>query len=456
MENKLTRKYGPLTAMCMVVGTVIGSGIFFRNEAILAAIGGNMWIGIAAWAIGGFITLSAAYVFGILSTHHEKVGGLVDYSEVLIGSRYGYLFGWFLASMFYPAMTGILAWVSARFTVILFGWDVSLGINPGFSGHTFMLALFYVVAVFAMNTLGPKLAGKFQVSTTFIKLVPLVLMGVAGTASGLINGTTLANLNTAYIPEVTGNPFLIALVATVFAYLGWDAVISINSEVKNSKRNVPIALVGGLLIIITVYVLYFIGIFSSAPLENIAGPGGVLYAFVSMFGSAAGTILFVFIVISCLGTLNGLTVCNQRALYIVSMRGKGIKPELLSQVDKGTNAPYNSASLALLFCVAWIVAHGANFAGWYGDFFFDIPGLIPIAFQLFLIPIYIRTIITQKQLGAFNRFIAPSVATLGAAFLLYAAADSQGWHRISRFLVLFIVIMIIGALLLLRKDNKQK
>jgi len=433
----------------MVVGTVIGSGIFFRNEVILAATGGNIWIGVAAWAIGGFITLSAAYVFAVLATHHHKAGGLRDYADILVGSRYGYIFGWFLATMFYPAMTGVLAWVSARFTVILFGWEV----NPGFSGQTYMLALFYLIAIHTLNSLSPKLAGKFQVSTTFIKLVPLVLMGVVGTTAGLINGTTVANLNTAYIPTAAGNPFFVALVATVFAYLGWEAVISINSEVENAKRNLPIALIGGMLVIITVYVMYFVGIFSAAPLEQIAGGEGVLGAFVSLFGSAAGSVLFVFIVISCLGTLNGLTVCNQRAYYLIMERANVRGSKLLSQVDPTTNAPYNSAVLALLTCAAWIIANGANFAGWYGSFNFDIPGLIPITFQGFLIPLYIYIMKTQTQLSTFNRFVAPIVATMGALFLIFAAVTTQGLHTVMVYLAIFATIMGLGLVLLSKKEN---
>ena len=213
MKNEANQKYGLLTAVCVVVGTVIGSGIFFRNEAVLATIGGSMHIGILAWAIGGLITLTSAYAFAVLSTRYEVANGLVGYSEALIGKRFGYMFGWFVATIFYPSLGGILAWVSARFTVILFGWEA----NPEFSGQTYMLALFYLIVIYSINALSPKLSGKFQVSTTFIKVIPLVAMGIVGTTAGIINGTTIANLGTDFVPEVVGNPFFIALVATVFA-----------------------------------------------------------------------------------------------------------------------------------------------------------------------------------------------------------------------------------------------
>ena len=441
MEQKLTRKYGLLTAICMVVGTVIGSGIFFRNEAIVGYVGGRMWIGIAAWLIGGLITLSSTYVFGVLATRHERVGGLVDFAEAMFGRKYAYLFGWFMATMFYPTMSGILAWIAARFTVVLFAWDV----NPFFSAQTYALAMFYLLIVYCINVLAQKLSGKFQVSTTFIKLVPLILMGVVGTIAGLANGTTVANLQSDYVRVVVDNPFLSALVATVFAYLGWDSVLSLNSEIKNSKKNLPIALVAGLLIITSVYVLYFIGIFSAAPVQELADGAGVRGAFVNVFSEIGGTALFVFIVISCLGTLNGLTMGGQRAFYILSARGQGPKPEMFSQVDKVTNIPNNSAAIFVLIAAFWILVHSGNFAGWYGEFNLDLPGLVPIFFQLFLIPLYFMTIVTQKSLGTFNRFIAPTLALLGGAVLLYAAVVTQG-IRIVVFAVVFVAIMLLGAL----------
>jgi len=448
MKNQLTRKYGLLTAICMVVGTIIGSGIFFRNEQIVAYTGGSIWTGAAAWLTGGVVTLTAAYVFSILAARHERVGGLVDYSEALLGKRYGYLFGWFMAVIFYPSMSGILAWISARFTVVLFGWDV----NPFFSAETYMLALFYLLAIFAINALSPKLSGKFQISTTFIKLVPLVAMGVIGTIVGIVNGTTVENLRTDYIPTVVYHPFFEALVATVFAYMGWDTILALNSEVRNSKRNLPIALVAGLLIIMTVYVAYYIGIFSAAPIPELVDGGGVLTAFTGIFGAAAGPVFFGFIIISCLGALNGLCIAGQRAFYTKAVRGRGLHPKMLSQVDSVTNAPNNSAVVYVLLVSIWMVINGGNFAGWYGNFNFDLMGFIPITFQILLVPVYIWVIVKETTLGTFNRIIAPLAAIVGSMVFGVAIVYNHG-IRVLWYLLIFAVIMGIGALTMLHKSK---
>jgi len=466
--NTLTKKYGVLMTFCMVVGTVIGSGIFFRNEVILAAIGHNMWYGVAAWGIGGLITLTIAYVFSTLAVRNTEHPGLVGLSEMLLGRRYGYLFGWFLATIFFPSLTGILAWVAARFTVVLFGWDV----DPSFSGYTYMLAAFYLIAIFAMTTLSPKLAARFHVTCTVIKVIPLIVMGVVGTILGLVNGVTFDNLNSvgfiapsaaaAAEAGVSFNPFFVALVATVFAYIGWEAVLNVAGEVKNPKKNMPIALVGGMLVIIAIYVAYFVGLFGAAPLEYIAGPGGVRYAFVNLFSEFAGTALFVFVIISCLGTLNGLTIGGQKLFYALATKRSGFNPDLFSQVDRATNMPNNSAILFLFSVVTWMVIYGANFTGWYGEFFsdisggrvaiFDIAGLVPITLNSFLIPVFVMTMIKQKELGFFNRFVAPAAATAGACFLIYAAVYTQMGAAIF-YIAFFAVVMGIGLLYYRKKTE---
>jgi len=458
--NKLKRKYGLLMTFAMVTGTVIGSGIFFRNEVILAAVGDDMWTGAAAWIVGGLITLIIAYVFATLAVRHPEQAGLVGLSEYLVGQKYGYAFGWFLATIFFPSLTGILAWVSARFTVILFGWDA----DPSFSGYTYMLALFYLVAVFAMTVLSPKLAARFHISCAILKVIPLIMMGIIGTIAGLVNGTTLANLSSGYVggsavaaaeAGVNFTPFFVALVATIFAYIGWEAVLNIAAEVKNPKRNLPIALVGGMLVIIAIYVSYFIGIFSAAPLADIGGGGGVRYAFVNLFSEFAGTALFVFVIISCLGTLNGLMIGGQKTFYALATKRKGFNPDLFSQVDRVTNMPNNSATFFLLAVAAWMVLYGANFTGWYGTFFpdisggrvgiFDIAGLVPITLNSFLIPVFIMTMVKGKEMGWFNRFVAPAAATIGASFLIYAVFYNQAGAALF-YLGFFAITMAVGFL----------
>ena len=124
MNNDLEKRYGLLTAIAMVVGIVIGSGVFFKAEKVLTATGGNLSLGILAWLLGGLVMILCAYNFALMATKHEKVSGVVDYAEVLVGGRYAYFFAWFAAVIYFPAMTSVVAWVAARYFGVLMGWEI--------------------------------------------------------------------------------------------------------------------------------------------------------------------------------------------------------------------------------------------------------------------------------------------------------------------------------------------
>ena len=118
MENKLEKKYGLFTAICMVVGIVVGSGVFFKAQVILQKTGGDMPLGILAWIIGGTIMIICILTFAAMAQRYEKVNGIVDYAEAIVGKRYGYYIGWFLSTTYYPTLTSALAWLSARYTLV--------------------------------------------------------------------------------------------------------------------------------------------------------------------------------------------------------------------------------------------------------------------------------------------------------------------------------------------------
>ena len=95
MENKMERRYGLFTAICMVVGIVIGSGVFFKAQTILQKTQGDMMLGIIAWIIGGCIMLACVLAFSVMAQKYEKVNGIVDYAEATVGPRYAYYIGCF-------------------------------------------------------------------------------------------------------------------------------------------------------------------------------------------------------------------------------------------------------------------------------------------------------------------------------------------------------------------------
>ncbi len=293
MENKLEKKYGLFTAICMVVGIVVGSGVFFKAQVILQKTGGDMPLGVLAWLIGGAIMIVCILAFSAMAQKYEKVNGIVDYAEAIVGKRYGYYIGWFLSTTYYPTLTSALAWLSARYTLVFVTSvdpDFPL-IVPAEAGGCIIgpeclaLMLFYMVCAYAVNALSPKLAGKFQVATTVIKFIPLALMAVVGIIFGLANGMLTNNFTTPAVGyEVTGSPLFAAVCATAFAYEGWIIATSINAELKDSKRNLPnnSAILG--LFYCAAWGLYFY-------LSNLAGTWSHAVAFV---GTPFESVIFFF------------------------------------------------------------------------------------------------------------------------------------------------------------------
>lgn len=442
MSNELEKKYGLPTAICMVVGTVVGSGVFFKAEAVLNKTGGNMPLGILAWLIVGAIMIVCSYVFATMATKYEKVNGLVDYAEATIGDRYAYNIGWFMATIYTPCLVSVLAWVSARYVCVLLGWDIT-------GGACMSIACFFLCMDYAMNALAPRIAGKFQVSTTIIKMIPLVLMAVVGTIVGIGNGRMAENFATMASGAGEGGGLMAAAVAVAFAYEGWILTTSINAELKDAKKNLPRALILGAFIVVAIYILYYIGLNGAVTTEELMASGetAAKMAFQRVFGETAGTLVFVLIVISCLGTLNGLMLACCRGMYALAARGQGPLPTLFRQVDPVTNMPNNSAIFSLAVDGFWLLYfYGANLtAPWFGSFSFDSSELPIVTLYGMYIPMFIMFAIKSKELGGFKRWVMPALGFCGCCFMVYAAFAAYG-KTVWFYLIVFAVVMAIGNL----------
>jgi APA family basic amino acid/polyamine antiporter len=448
MEPKLEKKFGLITAIAMVVGIVIGSGVFFKAEKILTATGGDLKKGILAWVIGGIIMISCAYTFSVMATRYQYVNGVVDYAEATMGKKYAFYVGWFMAIIYYPTITSVLAWVSARYTCVILGFSIT-------GGECMTIACLYLVASFTLNALSPVLAGKFQVSTTVIKLVPLFLMAVVGTFMGVRSGMTAYNF-THFVSQGTSGGLFTAIVAASFAYEGWIIATCINAELKDAKKNLPLALIAGTFITMSVYILYYIGLAGTIKNEVMMAGGetGAKLAFQTIFSSAGGTLLFVFVIISCLGTLNGLMLGCTRGIYSIAARGIGPNPKVFSQVDPTTNMPVNSAILGLFLCAVWLLYfYGANLTtSWFGFFSFDSSELPIVTIYALYIPIFLMFMKKEKELTFFNRFLMPSISLLGSIFMIIAAWFAHGMAVVA-FLIVYLVVMALGALILRLKKT---
>jgi APA family basic amino acid/polyamine antiporter len=428
-----------------------------------------MPLGIVAWVITGLLMIICSTQFAVMATKYEKVSGVVDYAEATCGKGYAYFLSWFMITIYYPGMTSVLAWVSARYTLVLFtGAD-----NLAASGLCLALACFYLCAVFALNALAPKISGKFQVTTTVIKLIPLSLVAIVGTIVGIvgvIKGQADNSFASIFASDAqSGGGLFAAIIATVFAYEGWIVATSINAELKNAKRNLPLALLLGGIIIVGIYVLYFIGLAGAAPVGDLMDKGATV-GFEGLFGKGGAVFLNLFVVISCLGTLNGLAVGCSRGMYAMGVRKQGPRPSTMAEISPTTNMPSNSAWIGILVCGAWLFYfYGANLTNTiFGLFTFDSSEIPIVTIYAFYIPVFIMFAVKYGKEDKLRNLVMPILATLASAFMIFAAFYAHGIQPYQKaaaagkfsfpilfYLIVFAVIMGIGAIFYKKKNNVE-
>ncbi|MBN7772365.1 APC family permease [Clostridium aminobutyricum] len=446
MEKHLEKRYGLTTAIAMVVGVVIGSGVFFKADDVLKLTNGNLVLALLAWGLGAFSMIFGALVFAEFAQRIEKSNGIVDYSEMAYGKKFGYLVGWFKCVLYFSTLNAIISWVASMYTMILMGSD-----NPSNSPSTWALAVTYMLIIYLINYFSPMLAGKLQIGSTVIKLIPLALVAIVGIISGLMNNVTANNFQVA-MDNIgnNGGTLASAVVATAFAYEGWIAAVTINSEIKDSKKNLPRALIIGTGIIFLVYVMYFLGIASVLPTADIMAQGdnAVYTAATKLFGSTASTILIALVVVSCLGTLNGLVLSTIRIPYSLGIRNQGPFPKQMSFIDPKTKMPTYSVIFAAIVSFIYLGLWYCSINELFGRFI----GLdeIPIVMMYGLyILLYIWYIRTFTDLGFVKRYIVPACATIGALIILYGGITNPS---VGLYLLVSVIVILLG-LFFYRKEE---
>ena len=458
MGTKLEKKWGFFMALAMVMGTVIGSGIFFKAPKVLKETNGDMKMALIVIAIVGAISIVCSNVFANMGKMYSNVNGLIDYAEATCSHRYAYFTGWFLAVIYYPVMASTICYVAASYFCML------CGLEPHGQASTGVAVLFMTMLIL-LNILSPKIAGKFQTTTLVIKLIPICLMAVVGIIIGIVNGNGIAILNTAPETVSGGKGIFGGVCAFIFAYEGWIAATTINAELKNPKRDLPLALCIGCILCTVIYMLYVYSMGATLTGEEIIAAGDTLpkIAFTNVFGNAAGSLILGFIVVSCLGASNGVVLCSMRGLYSLAVRGQGPKPETISQVDDSTGMPLFSCIAGVAFIFFWLfqvstlffqgplALNGNHTPEWL--LAWEADEVCIITLYAIYIPIFAHIFVSRKEISFVQRYIYPALAIIASAFMCYCAYAAYGVQTFY-YLVFFVIVILIGMLFF--HDEKWK
>lgn len=275
------RNYGLFTAIAMIVGIVIGSGIFFKADDILNYADGNVLLGVLIFAIAAVAIIFGSLTISQLATRTDKPGGLITYAEEFVSMGTATVFGWFQTFLYLPTLGAVVAWVSGIYIANLFGIE-----NPTVGTWT-LIGFIALTVLYFFNILSAKLGGLFQNASMIIKLIPLVLFAVLGLAFG-DPATTLSESAGTFAKTAGTLAWVGAFGPVAFSFDGWIVSTSICHEIKNSKKNLPIALSIAPIVILLIYVAYFVGISSYLGTDAVLqhGDNAVYVAAENIFKSA--------------------------------------------------------------------------------------------------------------------------------------------------------------------------
>ena len=350
MENnsKLKKELGVSAAMALVVGCVIGAGVFFKPASIFAQTGGAPGMGMLAWIIGGLASLLGALTFAEVAVMIPRTGGMVAYLNDAFNEPVAFMAGWMQTVIFYPAfLAGYGITIGNELTALL-------GISPSFQ---LPIAICLIVILIGANSLGSKAAGNIQLVSTICKLIPLVLLMVFGFILG-------SGDNPVFTPMVgegksTGAVLGSTLLAVLFAFEGWTNVGAIAGEMKNPGKDMPRAIVGGVSIIMAVYFIINLALLWVLPAEQMAAlnyegaPSVASVAAKFMFGDIGGTLVTVGIIISVIGAANGFLLSGSRVSYHLAAYNTLPGSKYLAKLNN-RQVPTNSIMLigviAIIYC----------------------------------------------------------------------------------------------------------
>lgn len=444
MEEK---KFGLFTTVSMISGIVIGSGIFFKTDDILIAAGGSVVLGSLLWILSAFGIIFGGLTISLYAKREAKAGGLITYSEMAWGDKWGYIAGWFQTAFYFPAISAILSFVASVYLGLLFG------INDIKDPRIWIMTLSILVVLFVFNVINTRNAGKFQNFSLVLKVASLIVLALFGFIFG--EPSNLASLN----QVKTSGTLFAGLIACAFSFDGWFVAPSIAHEIKEPKRNLSRALILAPILILIVYLAYFIGInYLLGPKLIIElGDASVGYVLERVVGSFGMNLTYALVFMSILGTINGLILGYIRLPYSLALRKEFFKHEKVSQVHHKYEVSIYSSLIAFSFTMMWLILHALSvFEIEFSVFKFsalEIDSLPIVLMYIFYISLFVKVIIEQLKDKSYNNlygYLYPSLAIFGSLLIVFG-----GFSDPNAVIYLLISLLGIGLGLLIRPKEKQ-
>jgi len=336
-----------LDGLAVVVGIMVGSGIF-RTPGTVAALLGRPWLTFVAWTLGGAVGFLGALIFAELSTRYPQAGGKYVYAREAFGRRVAFAIGWIEALGTYCAAIAAIGVVCGEYLARLCGWP----------GNGARLGAGLVLAFMGMNLVGVSVGRWAQNVATAAKVLALLaaigIAAAAGTGAGWKGALPAAPSGLA-----AWGALALAFQSVIWTYYGYPDAAKIAEEVKDPDRALPRILLFGIASVTALYLLLNAAFLQVLPFERIASSnlvaGDVAEA---IFGSRGGTLMAALALLVVLASLNGNLFVTPRVVFGLARDGLG--PKALAQVNEG-GSPWAAMILVGAFSAA--LAASGTFEG---------------------------------------------------------------------------------------------
>ncbi len=364
----LQRVLGLWSAVSIVIGTVIGSGVFLVPSTMIRFVGSVEKL-FVVWIVAGLLSLFGALTYAELAAAMPEAGGEYVYLSAAYGPFWGFLYGW---TQFWVAKSGSIATLAAGFYTYLTAFYPVLGIpvavlpfhiGPGGTlleiHYGQLVAIAVIVILGAVNYIGVRSGGNLQVFVTILKM--LLIAGVI--AIGIFSGKGDFSHFHSSIPSAAGIAgFFAAMVGALWAYDGWNNVSMVSSEIRNPQRNLPRALIVGTSAVIATYLLVNVAYFHILSPGEVAASHRVAADMMSMVqGRAAAGVVTIAVLISIFAALNGSILSGSRVPYALARDG------LFFRTAATVHPKYKTPGNSTVLLCGWSCI--VVLSGWYDDLY---------------------------------------------------------------------------------------
>ncbi|MFZ0686128.1 MAG: amino acid permease [Terriglobales bacterium] len=413
LRPELARDLGLSHAGAIVVGTIIGSGIFLVPSEMMQAVGSARLVYLA-WIVGGLLSFFGALTYAELGAMKPQAGGEYVYIRDAYGPLAGFLYSW---TWFLIAKPASIATITTGLVRILETFPVFSFFSTSCVSHPFVITYGQLVAIAAtvlisgLNYIGVRRAGEFQFLFTLLKVA--IILGIVATGFSSSTGTW-SNFATEFAGAKGGvSGFFLALVAALWAYDGWNDLNMVAGEIRNPQRNIPLALIWGVATVGALYILMNAAVQYVLPAAAVARslrPASDAVALV--LGHAGASLVSAGIAVSMIVTLNGTIMSGARVPFATARDGYFFKA--IAEVHPRFHTPSVSIVVQGMLSIVLLLLGGsfrqffslAIFAEW---MFYMIAGSTVFIFR-------------WREPKAFRPYRVLGYPLVPAVFVLFSAA----------------------------------